>query len=97
MNARVEAAAKAVSDALGTVCGIHDTTSAEDHELANAALAASDAAIFSDEAVERAAIALGVKRYPMTEGDWEGVDAHFRGKCREEVRAVIAALKGDEG
>ena len=73
-----------------------DMDSDEHESNARAALAAADAMMFDDAAIERAAIALGVKQYPMIEGFWADVDPDFQNKCREQARAVIAAIKGDD-
>jgi hypothetical protein len=82
-----------ISSTLGDRSGIKWE---EFFEAARGALNAADAVMFSEDAVERAAIALGVKQYPMIESFWDDVDAGFRDKCRDQARAVIAALKGDE-
>ena len=65
-----------------------------DSHLAEVALAAADAVMFDEASIERAAIALGVKQYPMIDGLWDDVDAEFKDKCREQARAVVAVLKG---
>lgn len=90
----IEAAAEAlVSSTLGDRSGIKWE---EFFEAARGALNAADAVMFDDAAVERAAIALGIKQYPMIEGLWDDVDPDFRDKCRDQARAVIASLKGDD-
>lgn len=50
----------------------------------------ADVSLFSDEAIERAAEAVGNQYEP-----WDESNAAWRDACRSDVRAVIAALKGD--
>jgi len=88
MSARVEAAAAE----WGRIKGLSPRP--VDVRQMHTVLAAADAVMFSDEAVERAAISLCVASYPMTEGFWADVDGEYKEKCRTQVRAVIAALKG---
>lgn len=77
---RITAVASALSDQNGW-------TSYDD---ARKAINASDDVMFSDEAIERAAEAVGNQYEP-----WDESNAAWRDACRSDVRAVIAALKGD--
>ena len=94
MNARVEAAVSAVQN---------ETYGAEyARDLAEIALAAADAVMFSDEAVERAAEALyNVRLHDaharLVTKTWAELDEEQKPFFRNDVRAVISALKGDEG
>ena len=98
MNERVEAAAKAahVSKLTGVQWdGMPKWKRMDRINEARAALAAADAVMFSQQAVERAAKA--AYESTMEDGDtpWE----HFGGSSyldyyRAHARAVIAALKG---
>lgn len=56
------------------------------------ALAAADAVMFSDEAIERAARALNTEHAPA----WEILPDWVKDSWREQVRTVVAALKGDQ-
>lgn len=79
---RIEAAADAVMDA-----AFGQELPEAPYDLANAALAAADAVMFSDEAVERAAASVS-KDFP-----WYG--NYSPTIVQNHVREVIAALKGD--
>ena len=93
MSARLEAAAKAMRFRLEGVPRNHGWASASEREQftddAAKALAAADAEMFSDEAVERAARALN-NAFPL---NWEKLPEWVREDERKTVRAVIAALK----
>jgi hypothetical protein len=82
MNARIQAAAKALATKDRT------NFSSWHREEATEALSAADAVMFSDEAMERAAKALLDAFYadPTLEVDDED---------RDIIRTVVAALKGD--
>ena len=83
MNARVEAAAKAIHK-YDTQAALSTTYAPNKHHRfeAEAALAAADAVMFGEDAIERAAEA--AESSHANWGSWEDV-----------VRVVIAALKGD--
>jgi hypothetical protein len=72
-----------------------------DRTFARAVLTAADAVMFSDEAVERAAEALynvrlnDVSARLVTKA-WTDLDEEQRPFFRNDARAVIAALKGDD-
>lgn len=88
MNARIEAAAQALATKdRANLSSWHQEEAAE-------ALAAADAVMFSDEAIERAAKAIhdagSIDKKPWAERNDE-----IRELYREDVRMVIAALKGD--
>lgn len=90
MNARVEAAHNAIL-AYKSTRGIDNQENAM-----SAALAAADAVMFDDAAVERAAKAAYDAQ--MEDGDtpWEGFGgSSYLDYWRDTARAVIAALKGD--
>lgn len=80
MSKRLNAVAKAIADQNGWAS----------YSDAQKALNAADAVMFSDEAVERAAQSLGNLYEP-----WEASSSQMRETWRSDVRAVIAALKGD--
>jgi hypothetical protein len=86
MSARVEAAREAVADAMikhgpdGHIDGYE--------EITDAALAAADAVMFSDEAVERAARRLA---HPFT---WEKLSPSNQSHWRSQIVNSIVALKG---
>lgn len=108
MSVRVEAAARAMAPEVWgprvwtfaahgeSPTEARDRVQRQALEDAERTLVAADAVTFNDAAIERVAIALGVKQYPMIEGFWADVDAEFKEKCRDQARAVIAALKGDD-
>lgn len=82
---RIEAAAKALAAKdRANLSSWHQEEAAE-------ALAAADAVMFSDEATERAAQAMGNQYEP-----WAESSVVWRDVCRADVRAVVAALKGDQ-
>lgn len=85
-NARVEAA----EDALRELWNEAEPATVEMETAA--VLAAADAVMFSDEAVERAARA----RYEAEGGDWDAARAYDKAEWVFDVRAVIAALKGEQ-
>ncbi|MDQ0100470.1 hypothetical protein J2T10_000089 [Paenarthrobacter nicotinovorans] len=60
-------------------------------EEATEALAAADAVMFSNEAIERAAKALNAEHAPA----WEILPGWVKDDWRKQVRTVVAALKGD--
>ena len=93
MSTRTKMAREAVFDAM-IEHGPDGHTDGHD-KITAACLAAADAVMFDDAAVEQAAIALGIKQYPMIEGFWDDVDPDFRDKCRDQASAVIETLKGD--
>ena len=68
---------------------------------ATLALAAADAVMFSDQAVERIAQALYSEWYgafPESERPkWSNLSEDLKDEWRVSARAVIAALKGNEG
>jgi len=96
MSARVEAAREAVADAMvehgpdGHIDGYEEITAA--------ALAAADAVMFSDEAVERAAeTAFPIYWSTPVQDDISAEDiSGWKEESRQKVRAVIAALKRDD-
>lgn len=94
MSARVDAAAKAIHK-YDAQAALSTTYAPNQHHRfeAQAALAAADAVMFDDAAVEELAAL------------WEREDAYCepgdqiaqgKGIAAEELRAVIAALKGDD-
>lgn len=60
------------------------------------ALAASDAVMFSDEAVERAAKTIHDKGTFSFSRTWEERGEELKELYREDVRTIIAALKEDQ-
>ena len=86
MSARVEAAAKVIAERENA--GWPVLTS--DRDTAVQALAAADAVMFSDEAVERAARAIHALG---TGTKWEDRHEDIKALYREDARTVIAALK----
>lgn len=84
MSERVEAAAKAIDQIEIHTRGFRD--------VALAALAAADAVMFSDEAVERAARAEHAEDWGP--GAWDAQDPTVRENYVNGVRVIIAALKG---
>ena len=104
MNKRIEAAAKAVYDSPAEGCSCcayydHDNDMDAAAEIigadqrtmlvAQAALDAADAVMFSDEALERAARALN-EQYTL---EWDKLPEWAREDARRTARAVITALK----
>lgn len=65
-------------------------------DATRAALAAADAVMFSDEAVERAAEALYMTGPAAKEKHWEDIGRQRQDYFKRRARAVIAALKGDD-
>lgn len=95
MSARLEAAAKAIWDIdRPETCKIYEEcregTKRALRREATAALSAADAVMFSDAAIERAARAVhDLGAVPK----WEERDEEIRELYREDVRAVVAALR----
>ena len=95
---RIEAAANALSEINGMrfdgFWSRLDEMEPEDkeHAIAEArfALERSDPFLFSDEAIERAAEAVGNEYEP-----WAESSDVWREVCRNDVRTIIKALKGD--
>ena len=93
MNKRTEAAAKAIFDTSEYI-----QTPEYAAEIATAALTAADEVMFSDEAVERAALLIYKAACELayeTDG-WASLDEGGRDIWRNDARNVIAALKGSE-
>ena len=95
MSARVEAALEAFR---------RERVWQEEETPIRAALAASDKVMFDEAAVERAAKAMFAeeqcdRRQKLdVEGNWKSrLDDRDRDEYRRMTRAVIAALKGDDG
>jgi len=65
-------------------------------DLAHKALAAADAVMFSDEAVERAAkvIYQAAAKFAYENASWDEVDPEAKEVWIQDARNVIAALKG---
>jgi len=86
MNERLEAVAKSLADEDGW-------TSYSD---ATKALAAADAVMFSDEAVERAAkvIYQAAAKFAYENESWDKVDPEAKEVWIQDARNVIEALKG---
>jgi hypothetical protein len=93
MNARIEAAAQALATK------DRANLSSWHQEEATEALAAADAVMFSDEAIERAAVALNERFRADDKNEfysiWEDLGEDQRNHWKADVRAVVAALKGD--
>jgi hypothetical protein len=89
MSARVEAAAKVWVRRDGHGLEIV----AYDRETARHALAAADAVMFSDEAVERAAEEIHAAI--CDESLEDHLDPDWPGRCVKAAEATITALKGD--
>jgi len=98
MNERADAAAKAIHNefcredwhaghVIGQACYDMKT------EAANI-LAAADAVMFSDEAIDRVAAAIAAAFAPATK--WEDHVPQAQETYRNQVRAIIAAFKGAE-
>ena len=71
-----------------------DEKSSETDDM-QAALAAADAVMFSDEAIERAAEALYMTSSGSSEKHWDDIGRLRQEYFRSRVRAVVTALKGD--
>lgn len=93
MSARIEAAAKAVDEFWG---GRYFDEAADElgGEMA-VAIEASDAVLFSEEAIERAARALFIAENP--EADWDALPLNqwVTDIYRKRTRTVLAALRGE--
>lgn len=87
MSRRVEAACAAI----GRTYGADNATKS----TAEAALAAADAVMFSEEAVDRVAKALFEADRKFDTWHWEKLPAIHHLHWRKQAHAVIAALKGD--
>lgn len=90
MSERLEAAVKAWDHHWGDRYG--DEALEEMGEEVQVALDASEAVLFSEEAVERGAKALN-EHYLI---EWDKLPEWAREDARRTTRAVIAALKGAE-
>ena len=91
---RIEAAAVTLCEQLWE--NAHERQKEDALEEAAEALAAADAVMFSDEAIERAAVALWNHDFPSS--PIENVAELLkwtRGRRLEQARIVVAALKGD--
>ena len=91
---RIEAAAVTLCEQLWE--NAHERQKEYALEEAAEALAAADAVMFSDEAIERAAVALWNHDFPSS--PIENVAELLkwtRGRRLEQARIVVAALKGD--
>ena len=67
-----------------------------DYCCADLALAAADAVMFSDEAIERAAKALALPLYGCPEEYWDDLGEREKGHLKGYAHMVVAALKGDQ-
>lgn len=85
MSARVEAASRAFQHSLPYLT--YDAATRE-------ALAAADAVMFDDAAVERAAKAMLAAGNHL--GGWDALPHFMQDNYLRDARAVIAALKGDD-
>lgn len=95
MNARIEAAAKVINQRSVKPMDWDDPRMRSyrfNREYdAKLILAAADAVMFSDEAIERAAKALNAEHAPA----WEILPDWVKEDWRKQVRTVVAALKGE--
>lgn len=62
--------------------------------VAQGAIAAADALMFSDEAIERAAEELWDGAAPDVQ--WDHITEYLKERTRIRARAVVAALKGEQ-
>lgn len=92
MSARLEAAVKAWDHHWGDRYG--DEALEEMGEEVQVALAAADAVMFSDEAIERAAEELWDGTDPDVQ--WDHISEYLKERTRIRARAVVAALKGEQ-
>lgn len=90
MSARKKVAREAVFDAM-IEHGPDGHTDGHD-KITDAALTAADSVMFSEAAIERAAIEIFALNFDPVSWSWKSHE-HDRQSCRNLVRAVVAALR----